>query len=276
MIPTMHLSDFDTYIVAVSGGKDSAATALWALDTLPRDRLRFAFCDTGAEWPETYDYLNYLERELAIEIERLKPGDRPLPPTKSGKPRESMAHGKSLFDCARLRGKWPRPRYRFCTTYLKQWPLRLYADEFENPLQLEGSRREESKRRSKYDPWTNGGSNTVNNPFLKPAPPSFRPVLEWTECQVWDYLRAHGILPNPMYNYATRCGCWCCIMGKRQEVFNFCRLHPEIAQIAADLEVEINHTWRPRWSIGQILRQAGAQMDLFEPRPRFEKVAGGQ
>jgi 3'-phosphoadenosine 5'-phosphosulfate sulfotransferase (PAPS reductase)/FAD synthetase len=273
----MHLSDFDTYIVAVSGGKDSTATALWALDTLPRDKLRFAFCDTGAEWPETYDYLSYLERELGIEIDRIQAGDRALPAKRNGQDRiDALANCRGgIFDLVRTRGMWPGSRYRFCTMYLKQWPLRLYANEFDNPVQLEGSRREESKRRSKYDPWTNGGNKKLNSPLLSPPPPSFRPVLEWTERQVWDYLRAHGILPNPMYNYATRCGCWCCIMGKRQEVFNFCRLHPEVAQIAADLEVEINHTWRPRWSIGQILRQAGAQMDLFEPRPRFDEVAGG-
>jgi 3'-phosphoadenosine 5'-phosphosulfate sulfotransferase (PAPS reductase)/FAD synthetase len=261
----MHLSDFDTYIIAISGGKDSTATALWALDTLPRDRLRFAFCDTGAEWPETYDYLSYLERELGIKIERIKAGDRERLNTKDESP---FINETNLFDMVRARGKWPGARYRYCTSYLKRWPLTLYAREIENPILFFGQRRDESKARSMLDPFDKNGDKTGTS--------IYRPVLEWTECQVWDCLRTHDILPNPIYNYATRCGCWCCIMGKRQEVFNFCRLHPGIAQIAADLEVGINHTWRPRWSIGQILRQARAQMDLFEPRPRFEEVAGAR
>ena len=49
------IQNFETYIVAYSGGKDSSATLLWTLDNLPREKVRVVFCDTGAAWPETYD-----------------------------------------------------------------------------------------------------------------------------------------------------------------------------------------------------------------------------
>jgi hypothetical protein len=59
-------------------------------------------------------------------------------------------------------------------------------------------------------------------------------------------------------------------MGRRAEILNFCRLHPEIAQEAADLEQEIGHTWKERESIGNLLAQARAQLELFRATPRFK------
>lgn len=259
------LRDFETYIISYSGGKDSTATALWCLEHLPHSNLHFVFCDTGAEWPETYEYLRYIEGKLGIKIKRLQAGDIPLPPRVDGKPRQDIMHsGRSLFELIRLRGKWPGPRYRYCTTYLKRWPLRLFAAQYPNSLQIDGCRAEESKRRANY-PWLDkSGYNQVSSPFLPPSPPVCHPILGWSEKQVWDCLRAHRVLPNAVYNHATRCGCWCCCMGRPVEIFNFCRLHPDIAQKAADLEREIDYTWREQHSITNLLWQAQAQLPLFE------------
>ena len=261
MIPP-EIADFETCIVAYSGGKDSTAMLLWTLDNLPRKRVRAVFCDTGAEWPETYNYLGYIERNLGIRIERIKAGDRERPNTKDCSP---FLDKTSLFDMVRARGKWPGARYRYCTTYLKRWPITLYAREQDKPVLLFGQRAEESKARANMPIYDGGGDKT--------GIPIYRAILEWPESAVWEYLQSHKILPNPIYNYATRCGCWCCIMGRPREVLNFCRLHPDIAQVAADLEQEINHTWKPRQSIGNLLRQAQAQMSLFEPQLRFTEVA---
>ena len=259
MIPP-EIRDFDTYIIGVSGGKDSTATALWSLEHLPRERLRFAFCDTGAAWPETYEYLPYLERELGIEIERLRAGDREGLEHHNPQFRDST----TLFEMVRRRGRWPGARYRYCTTYLKRWPLTLYARELDNPVLLFGQRSDESARRATYEAFDPYGNRA--------GFPIYRPVLDWSERDVWNYLRQCHILPNPVYNYATRCGCWCCIMGRPVEVLNFCRLHPDIAQQAADLEQEIGHTWKERQSITNLLRQAQAQMPLFERQLRFAEV----
>ena len=271
MIP-IEIQGYETYIVSYSGGKDSTATLCWSLEHLPHERLRVVFADTTVEWPETYEYLDYIERELGVTIDRVQAGDKQLPPTRTGKARESMAHGKSFYEMVRLREKWPAPKYRYCTTYLKQWPLRLYALGYSNPVQIEGSRAQESRARSRYNQFDSSGSNGVHSAHLPAPPVIYRPILHWSEREVWDYLRVHRVLPNPVYNYATRCGCWCCIMGRRAEVFNFCRLHPEIAQRAANLEREIGHTWKERQSIGNLLVQAQVQLELFELSPRFAEV----
>jgi len=60
------------HVISVSGGKDSTATLLLALNRVPRDRLRAIFCDTGNEIDVTYRYLDVLEAHLGIRIERLK------------------------------------------------------------------------------------------------------------------------------------------------------------------------------------------------------------
>ncbi len=39
----------DLHVISWSGGKDSSALLVWALEHLPQDRLRFVFCDTGWE-----------------------------------------------------------------------------------------------------------------------------------------------------------------------------------------------------------------------------------
>ncbi len=60
------------HVVSVSGGKDSTATLLLALNRIPRENLRAIFCDTGNEHDLVYEHLDYLERSLGIKIDRLK------------------------------------------------------------------------------------------------------------------------------------------------------------------------------------------------------------
>ena len=43
------------HICGISGGKDSSALAVYMRDRVPQ--MEYFFCDTGAELPETYDYL---------------------------------------------------------------------------------------------------------------------------------------------------------------------------------------------------------------------------
>ncbi|MET3514332.1 3'-phosphoadenosine 5'-phosphosulfate sulfotransferase (PAPS reductase)/FAD synthetase [Pseudacidovorax sp. 1753] len=60
------------HVVSVSGGKDSLATLLIALERCGHANVVAIFCDTGNEHEETYAYLDYLERALGIQIIRLK------------------------------------------------------------------------------------------------------------------------------------------------------------------------------------------------------------
>ena len=57
------------HILGVSGGKDSSALAIYMRDKVPQ--MEYAFCDTGKELPETYEFLDRLEAFLGKKIERL-------------------------------------------------------------------------------------------------------------------------------------------------------------------------------------------------------------
>ena len=66
----------------ISGGKDSSALAVYMRDKIPD--MEYFFCDTGAELPETYEYLTRLEVILANQSHdstptRIRPLVRSLP-----------------------------------------------------------------------------------------------------------------------------------------------------------------------------------------------------
>src|SRR5262245_849948 len=59
------------HVLGISGGKDSAALAVFMRDRVPG--MEYFFCDTGKELPETYEYLQRLEVYLGKRITRLNP-----------------------------------------------------------------------------------------------------------------------------------------------------------------------------------------------------------
>jgi len=113
-------NDDARHIVSLSGGKDSTAMALYMRDNYPEIPAEYIFCDTGAELPETYDYLSRLEALLGKEIVHLSGLDllkvRPKP-------------GRSAFDMWLQEvygGFLPNPRARWCTRVLKIKPFEHY------------------------------------------------------------------------------------------------------------------------------------------------------
>ena len=90
------------HILCLSGGKDSAALALYIKENYPKihNEIQYYFCDTELELPELYDYLNKLEIFLGKKIIRLKP---PV----------SFQH---IYE---TRNILPTPQNRWCTVELK-------------------------------------------------------------------------------------------------------------------------------------------------------------
>ena len=52
------------YLLSLSGGKDSTACLLWALDTLPKEDIITYYIDTKWEHDAVYEYLDYLKISL--------------------------------------------------------------------------------------------------------------------------------------------------------------------------------------------------------------------
>jgi 3'-phosphoadenosine 5'-phosphosulfate sulfotransferase (PAPS reductase)/FAD synthetase len=64
------------HVLGLSGGKDSAALAIYISQRYPKihDRVEYYFTDTGAELPEVHQFLDKLEAYLGKEIVRLNSG----------------------------------------------------------------------------------------------------------------------------------------------------------------------------------------------------------
>lgn len=95
----------ERHILGLSGGRDSAALAVYMRQYRPELPIEYFFTDTGKELPEVYKFLDKLEGFLGRPIERLNP-DRDFD-----------------FWLEEYGNFLPSPRTRWCTRQLKLRPL---------------------------------------------------------------------------------------------------------------------------------------------------------
>jgi len=167
------LAHFDRLVVSYSGGKDSTACLLWALETgMP---VRVLWVDTGNELPETPEYLRYIEDALGIVVETVK---RP---------------SYSFAEIVRRRGMWPIPGRCEVSKANKQDAFKWYLQATNTPqsaLLILGQRREESASRAALPDFS---------PIVRSGLPCYRPILDWTLHDVFTYLSEKGVRAHPAY-----------------------------------------------------------------------------
>lgn len=59
----------ELHVISISGGKDSAALAIYLKEKYPDREFKYLFFDTQEELQDTYDYLNKLQSILGITVE---------------------------------------------------------------------------------------------------------------------------------------------------------------------------------------------------------------
>lgn len=260
------------HVVSMSGGKDSTATALVALELHGRDACRFVFADTGNEHESTYIYaLDYLPRALGITVDVVKADfadefavkRRNLARIAAGEP-ESAVYGNRKFmyawtteaaaralellhptgvpflDLCLVRGGFPSRKRQFCTEYLKRNPLTEYQlgliDQGYTVESWQGVRADESEARRHLPEYQDlGGGMAV-----------YRPILRWNVRDVFDAHRAAGIEPNPLYKQGmARVGCMPCINAGKAELAQIARRFPEHIERIAAWERLVSEVCRP-------------------------------
>ncbi len=168
-------------ILNFSGGKDSTAMLLHLIEIGKRpDKIVFA--DTLMEYPEMYNYIDKIEKEINQKIIRTKPKN---------------TFFKWFFD------KWSRGRFKdrirgFPFVVSPCWyqreakvkPLEEQAKDFD--VVYIGYAKGEEKRIMK--------SKKFKYPLIE---------WEWSEQDCINYLQKKGLL-NPLYKKFKRLGCWCC------------------------------------------------------------------
>lgn len=102
------------HLVGISGGKDSAALALYLNNKYPEMEFEYYFCDTGKELDETYELINELEAYLGRKILKLRAA------TNSHK--KPFDHFLNKYD-----GFLPAPNARWCTKNLKLEPFEKFV-----------------------------------------------------------------------------------------------------------------------------------------------------
>lgn len=243
------------HCVSVSGGKDSAATAIVALETQPRSSLRFVMADTGNESDITMEYRYTMQRALGIEIELIRASfDAEI----AGKrayvaehwPRKGVPQavvdraleilhpmGNPFLDLCLWKGRFPSRRAQFCTQHLKTLPLVEFQmgfierGEADAVWSWQGVRLDESySRRMKLQ-----GTGACVRAFeeLGGGIYNYRPILRWNVSDVFHAHELAGLPPNPLYMQGmSRVGCMPCINAGKDEVLAISKRFPhEIARI---------------------------------------------
>jgi 3'-phosphoadenosine 5'-phosphosulfate sulfotransferase (PAPS reductase)/FAD synthetase len=198
-------------IASVSGGKDSAALSLWLTEQgIAHERV---FLDTGWEHPDTYDYLRGELTRVIGPITWVTP------------PRQ-------MEELVLHKGMFPSRVQRFCTQLLKVRPMAKHIakwqDEHGEVVNAVGVRAAESIARSKLPEWEwqDGFDCEV-----------WRPLLTWSEQDVIDIHKRHGLRPNPLYlKGATRVGCWPCVYAKKDELRLLQQIDPARVDKLRELE----------------------------------------
>jgi len=219
-------SDNVRQILSLSGGKDSSALAIYMRDRIPN--VEYAFCDTGEELPETYDYLEKLEAYLGKSIVRLNP-DR------------QFSHYLDIFN-----GVLPDANTRWCTRMLKIKPFERFVGN-DKVISYVGIRADESHRKGYISSKPN---ITAKYPFIEDG------IIKE---DVLDILKDIGIGLPAYYNWRSRSGCYFCFFQQRIEWVGLYNNHPELFAKALAYEKKNQvtgerYTWIERESLKELVK----------------------
>jgi 3'-phosphoadenosine 5'-phosphosulfate sulfotransferase (PAPS reductase)/FAD synthetase len=242
-------------IVSVSGGKDSTAMLLLAVERQP-DNLSAVFADTGNEHSQTYEYIHYLSdkvlpirwvkadfseqiarrREMmqrVIDGTHVNRGRYEWTPDVARRALEYLhPTGIPFLDACFAHGMFPCDYRRFCTDELKR---KVIASQVNQPIwdtgdaviSWQGIRADESAPRAAMKE-----EEDVNQQYT-----IYRPLLHWTAEQCFKMHEKHGIKPNPLYKQGMQpTRCMPCIYSRKDELLEIGKRFPEEIERIAQWE----------------------------------------
>lgn len=233
-------------LVFYSGGKDSQAALISTVKKYGAKNVEAVFFDTKWEHPETLDFIRETTGKLGVPLKVL------------------TSHLYDGFeDMVRKKKQFPNLLKQFCTEDLKSRPsIKYILGHKENLIIIEGIRKDESQRRSKYQPecmyfkhyfqpLDNGKFLTFKQREVKAWCKTYnadliRPVFDWTATQVIDYILENGQKPHPAYYKGfERVSCWACIQMKHKDVRLTMKHYPKEWEQLKELEKEVGHSFFP-------------------------------
>lgn len=212
------------HVLGLSGGKDSAALAIYLKDKGTVPDIEYFFCDTGAELPEVYEFIDRLEDYLGKPIARLN-SDR------------TFDHHLKMYG-----GFLPSPKQRWCTRVMKIEPFERFVGTDET-LTYIGIRADENR---------DGYLSTKRN--IKPVFPFIQDGI--VRADVFRMLEETVGIPA-YYRWRKRSGCYFCFFQQRGEWAGLKREHPDLFEKAKAYEnAKDGYTWLTGKTLDDVVARA--------------------
>lgn len=243
----------ERHLVALSGGKDSAALAVYMRENYRNLEMEYVFIDSGCELPETYEYLDRIKAILDIDILII-----------GGASKEDR---KDFAWWLKQKNNYlPSPTNRWCTDVLKLAPYAKWLQKECSDTVVHsyvGLRADEKRERTGYSLCHD--RLIQHHPFV---------IDGLTYNDVRALLEYSGIGFPDYYEWRSRSGCFFCFYQTKREWIGLFRQHPDKFQIAAEMEKTDSATGkRYTWCDGLTLYELLDRTDEIESK-RNEFVHG--
>lgn len=220
----------EKHVLGLSGGRDSAALAVYMRQHYPNIEVEYFFTDTGKELPEVYEYLGRLEGFLGQPIHMLNP-DRDFD-----------------FWLKQYNDFLPSVQTRWCTRQLKLRPFEIWV----RPMLEEGMRIYSYVAIRGDEEYREGYSSKKKNLIVK------LPFKEAgiDKAGVLDILDGAGLGLPKYYSWRTRSGCTFCFFQQKIEWVRLMERHPAAFEEAKTYEKNaVDHGSPFTWSQGESLEE---------------------
>lgn len=191
------------HVLSLSGGKDSAALAIYLRDRVPE--MEYIFNDTAKELPETYEYLDRISDYLGKPVKRLNAD-------------KGFDHWLEIYG-----GMIPSNHRRWCTKVLKLKPFEAYIGD-DPVINYVGIRADENR-----------AGYVSTKPNIQPVYPFIEDGLVLADIK--RILRESGVGMPPYSAWGrSRSGCFFCFYQQKIEWVRLLETHPDLFDKAQEYE----------------------------------------
>lgn len=235
----------ERHVLGLSGGKDSAALAIFMRHHAPELDIDYFFTDTGKELPEVYEFLGKLEGYLGKPILRLNP-------TRD-------------FDfwLREYNHFLPSAQARWCTRQLKLLPFERWV----RPMLNAGDTVTSYVAIRSDEDYREGYTSKHQNLIVK------LPFREnrVDKMAVSDILDSSGVGWPEYYEWRSRSGCTFCFFQQKIEWVRLKEVHPKAFEDAKNYEKDaLAHGSPFTWSQGESLIELEAPERIEQIIKDFE------
>jgi 3'-phosphoadenosine 5'-phosphosulfate sulfotransferase (PAPS reductase)/FAD synthetase len=234
------------HVLGLSGGKDSAALAVYMRDYYPEIDIEYFFTDTGKELPEVYSFLGKLEGYLGKPILRLNP-DRDFDFW-------LMKHNNFL----------PSPQARWCTICMKLKPFEKWVNNF-----LKEGKTVYSYVAIRSDEEYREGYQSRHDNLIVKLPFKENSI---DKSGVTEILNNSGLGLPDYYKWRSRSGCTFCFFQRKIEWVHLLEIHPDVFEEARKYEKTSEQHGSPfTWSEHESLEQLSRPERIEQIKNDYEK-----